>query len=61
MIERSEQRFDLKPTRLAADTAYGTDKFLGRLVATGITPALGLSPVPTPEPPRLTETRRDPV
>ena len=24
MIERTEQRFDIKPERLAADTAYGT-------------------------------------
>jgi hypothetical protein len=38
MIERIEQRFDLKPNRLAADTAYGTGKFLGWLVDTGITP-----------------------
>ena len=38
MIERTEQRFDLKPKRLAADTAYGTDKFLGWLVGAGITP-----------------------
>ena len=27
MIERTERRFDLKPARLAADTAYGTGKF----------------------------------
>ena len=38
MIERTEERFDLKPDRLAADTAYGTGKFLGWLVSTGITP-----------------------
>src|SRR5215468_4444787 len=38
MIERTERRFDLKPKRLAADTAYGTDKFLGWLVGAGITP-----------------------
>lgn len=38
MIERAERQFDLKPTRLAADTAYGTGKFLGWLVHTGITP-----------------------
>ena len=30
-IEQTE-RFDLKPRRLAADTAYGTGKFLGWLV-----------------------------
>ena len=35
MIDRTEQRFDLKPKRLAADTAYGTGKFLGWLVDTG--------------------------
>jgi transposase len=38
MIERTEQCFNLKPHRLAADTAYGTGKFLGWLVGTGITP-----------------------
>jgi transposase len=32
MLDRTEQRFDLKPKRLAADTAYGTGKFLGWLV-----------------------------
>src|SRR5689334_11013703 len=32
MIERTEACFDLKPKRLAADTAYGTGKFLGWLV-----------------------------
>ena len=29
MLVRTEERFDLKPRRLAADTAYGTGKFLG--------------------------------
>lgn len=38
MIERTQRRFDVKPDRLAADTAYGTGKFLGWLVSTGITP-----------------------
>jgi len=38
MIERTEERLDLKPGRLAADTAYGTGNFLGWLVGTGITP-----------------------
>jgi len=38
MIERTEERLDLKPDRLAADTAYGTGSFLGWLVSTGITP-----------------------
>jgi transposase len=32
MLDRTERRFDLKPKRLAADTAYGTGKFLGWLV-----------------------------
>jgi transposase len=40
MIERSEQRMGLKPQRLAADTAYGTGKFLGWLVGAGITPQI---------------------
>jgi hypothetical protein len=38
MIERTETRLDLKPNWLAADTAYGTGKFLGWLVGAGITP-----------------------
>jgi IS5 family transposase len=38
MIERTERRFDVKPDRLAADTAYGTGKFLGWLVGAGIAP-----------------------
>jgi transposase len=40
MIERTKQTFGLKPDRLAADTAYGTGKFLGWLVGTGITPQI---------------------
>jgi transposase len=32
MLDRAERCFDLKPKRLAADTAYGTGKFLGWLV-----------------------------
>jgi transposase len=40
MIERTEQILGLKPDRLAADTAYGTGKFLGWLVGTGITPQI---------------------
>ena len=40
MIERTEQTLGLKPERLAADTAYGTGKFLGWLVGTGITPQI---------------------
>ena len=38
MLTRAEQRFDLKPERLAADTAYGTGKFLNWLVAKRIAP-----------------------
>jgi hypothetical protein len=40
MIERTEQTLGLKPDWLAADTAYGTGKFLGWLVGTGITPQI---------------------
>jgi transposase len=40
MIERTEQRFGLKPERLAADTAYGTGKFLGWLIGAGIRPQI---------------------
>jgi len=40
MIERTEQRIGLKPQRLAADTAYGTGKFLGWLVGIGIAPQI---------------------
>jgi transposase len=38
MIERTEKTLGLRPDRLAADTAYGTGKFLGWLIGTGITP-----------------------
>lgn len=38
MLERTEHRFKLKPKRLAADTAYGTGRFLGWLVGRGIAP-----------------------
>jgi transposase len=34
MLDRAQERFDLRPKRLAADTAYGTGKFLGWLVKT---------------------------
>ncbi len=40
MIERTEQRMGLKPQRFAADTAYGTGKFLGWLVGAGIAPQI---------------------
>jgi transposase len=32
MLDQVEERFDLRPRRLAADTAYGAGKFLGWLV-----------------------------
>ena len=38
MIERTDKRLGLKPKRLAADTAYGTGRFLGWLIGAGITP-----------------------
>jgi transposase len=38
MLDRTERRFDLKPKRLTADTAYGTGRFLGWLVDHRITP-----------------------
>src|ERR1700726_4314924 len=38
MLDRTERRFRLKPKRLAADTAYGTGRFLGWLVGRRIVP-----------------------
>ena len=38
MLERTEKIFGLKPKRLAADTAYGTGKFLAWIVGKGIVP-----------------------
>jgi len=38
MLERTEKIFGLKPKRLAADTAYGTGKFLAWIIGKGITP-----------------------
>jgi transposase len=38
MIERTEERFDLKPKRLAGDVAYGTGEMLGWLVKRKIDP-----------------------
>src|SRR3984893_7163402 len=38
MLERTEQRLDLKPDWLAADTAYGTGKSLAWLLGKNITP-----------------------
>jgi len=36
MLDRTQKCFGLKPKRLAADTAYGTGKFLGWLSDTPI-------------------------
>lgn len=38
MLDRTERRFNLKPKRLVADTAYGTGRFLGWLVGRGVAP-----------------------
>jgi len=38
MLDRTKARFGIKPKRLAADTAYGTGKFLGWLVDQEIEP-----------------------
>ena len=38
MIERVDERLALKPARLAADTAYGTGRFLGWLLGQQIAP-----------------------
>jgi hypothetical protein len=38
IIKRTDERLGLKPERLAADTAYGTGKFLHWAIGTGITP-----------------------
>src|ERR1700758_2369983 len=38
MLDRTERRLNLKPKRLAADTAYGTGRFLGWLVGRRIAP-----------------------
>jgi transposase len=38
MLARTERCFNLKPKRLAADTAYGTGRFLGWLVGRRIAP-----------------------
>ena len=38
MVKRTEERFGLKPSRLAADTAYGTGRFLDWLITAGIAP-----------------------
>ena len=38
MIKRTGERLGVKPKHLAADTAYGTGKFLSWLIGTGIAP-----------------------
>jgi len=38
MLERAQERFDLKPKRIAGDVAYGTGEMLGWLVDRGIEP-----------------------
>ena len=38
MVERTEERFDLKPDHIAGDVAYGTGEMLGWLVAQEIDP-----------------------
>ena len=38
ILDRTERCFGIKPKRLAADTAYGTGRFLGWLVGHGIAP-----------------------
>ena len=38
MIERTEQRFGLKPEQIAGDVAYGTGEMLGWLIERGISP-----------------------
>ena len=42
MLVRTERCFGLKPKRLAADTAYGTGKFLGWLIGTRIAPHIAV-------------------
>lgn len=38
MLDRVEERFELKPARMAADVAYGTGECLGKIVAREIKP-----------------------
>jgi hypothetical protein len=40
---RTEETLGLKPNLLAADTAYGTGKFLHWIIGTGITPHIPVS------------------
>jgi hypothetical protein len=50
MLDRTQERFGLKPKRLAADTAYGTGKFLGWSSGCGfgVFPALVTSSISPP-------------
>ena len=45
MIERTQERFALKPKRLAGDVAYGTGEMLGWLVAHDCEPAWNIDPL----------------
>jgi hypothetical protein len=47
MLDRTKARFGIKPKRLAADTAYGTGKFLGWLVDQQIEPHIPVWDKPT--------------
>ncbi len=38
MVERTAERFNLKPSRIAGDVAYGTGKLLGWLIEHKIVP-----------------------
>ncbi len=40
MIDRAQERFGLKPDRIAGDVAYGTGKALGSLVERDIVPPI---------------------
>jgi hypothetical protein len=63
MIERTEERFGLKPERLAADTAYGSAATLGWIVTEkGIAPHIpsGIAPsvMTAPSPARTSPSTR---
>jgi len=47
MIERTDQRFGLKPDLLAADSAYGTGKFLAWLIDKDIAPHVSVRDMST--------------
>ena len=44
MLDRVEDKFDLRPERLIADTAYGTGPLLGWLVDRKIAPHIPVFP-----------------